>query len=970
MPPNRSPRRNALQTILVALLLLTGPQLALAHASETPSATITPASGHVGDRIQVEGDGIPGGYMAYAYWDRIQPWDGGEGVLNASKAEPSGHYMIQIKVPASTAGVHFIWVGNPTTGDYTEAPFEVKPGIDPPDPYVVGNEELPIQGRGFGESTDVAFMLYTAEAPISSWPATSRQQTTTYLATVKGSLSHSPIKPGSLQITCEAEFMSDDGRGALSGASGGSGTINYVTGEYTAHFAQAHTTGSTVQVSYGHFDSGAGGLLVSGRTAAASGKGAFSAKLRFEDAPYGSHALAAMDSMNNTQIVGLLICRPITVSRSSVDVGDVVSVRGSGFTPGTSITADLVDGSTEYPCGVVSGGDVEGGGEFQLSLYIPQVPEAGEYNLRVSASDGATSLRPVQVNALTRLSSTLQTRGDEHTVVLRGVNYPNIQGHPVTITLVDAFDPSVTLNIGTATTSYQGEVSTSFTFRAAGGLDYRIVVSTQDGAISAESSFQVSILKVEISSNQGAPEKKVTIRGGRFTPSSHWNATLGDVTLITSSAGTTTSKGALRMGSTYPYFRVPDMEPGEHRLVVTDVATGQRYSTTFTVLPVEDQGTLDTVYPVPKLEHRESPSEGEPVSFDASGSHDPDGAVIYYLLDFGDGSTSNSNKALHTYTQDGAYKVRLTVRDNRGAESVLEETIDVEDLDPAALFSASRTSGYTPLTVAFVDESMSYDGIGSWLWDFGDGTTSTEKAPHHTYTREGVYAVALKVRESDGDEAEYALKDCVRVLGDDRQPPTFSTIRYVWAGGEGTLESVVADNSDIKAVTLHHPLFGAIPMEDDPTLPGLYRAHVPTLTQEVSVTMSTEDYNGNRAEAGYMIRGVADALQTRLDIQAGWSQFTVPGYVATMELTDLCSAVASASQFMEAYHEANGLTDDFQAFRVVSVWAYDEYRGYLFYDASTGQGDLDHMEGGRSYWISVEGATFYGTPLEAYVVYS
>jgi hypothetical protein len=89
-----------------------------------------------------------------------------------------------------------------------------------------------------------------------------------------------------------------------------------------------------------------------------------------------------------------------------------------------------------------------------------------------------------------------------------------------------------------------------------------------------------------------------------------------------------------------------------------------------------------------------------------------------------------------------------------------------------------------------------------------------------------------------------------------------------------------------------------------------------------------------------------------------------------MELSDLCSAVASASDFMEIYHEASGLMDGFQAFRVVSVWTYDEYRGYLFYDASTGHGDLDHMEGGRSYWINVEGATFQDAALEAYVVYS
>jgi PKD repeat protein len=265
---------------------------------------------------------------------------------------------------------------------------------------------------------------------------------------------------------------------------------------------------------------------------------------------------------------------------------------------------------------------------------------------------------------------------------------------------------------------------------------------------------------------------------------------------------------------------------------------------------------------------------------------------------------------------------------------------------------------------------MSYDGVGSWLWDFGDGSTSPEESPHHTYTNEGVYTVTLKVRESDGDEAVYAVEGCVRVLGDDRQPPTFATVRHVWAGGESTLEAVVVDNSDINDVTLHHPQFGSIPMEDDPEMPGIYKATVPGLDQEVDVTISSEDFNGNRAEASYIIMDDGDTRRVRLSLWAGWTQITVPGDVGTVELSDLCSAVASASDFMEIYHDASGLMDDFQAFRVVSVWTYDEYRGYLFYDVSTDYGDLSHVEGGRSYWINIEGASFYATALEAYVVYS
>ncbi len=64
-----------------------------------------------------------------------------------------------------------------------------------------------------------------------------------------------------------------------------------------------------------------------------------------------------------------------------------------------------------------------------------------------------------------------------------------------------------------------------------------------------------------------------------------------------------------------------------------------------------------------------------------------------------------------------------------------------------AEFSASPTSGEAPLMVSFKDESEPGDGgdIKSWKWDFGDGTTSTEQNPTHTYDEEGEYEVTLTI---------------------------------------------------------------------------------------------------------------------------------------------------------------------------------------------------------------------------------
>lgn len=66
-----------------------------------------------------------------------------------------------------------------------------------------------------------------------------------------------------------------------------------------------------------------------------------------------------------------------------------------------------------------------------------------------------------------------------------------------------------------------------------------------------------------------------------------------------------------------------------------------------------------------------------------------------------------------------------------------------------ASFTASVVSGPAPLSVQFTDTST-VPGITSWLWEFGDGSTSTEQNPSHTYTDDGLYTVRLNVTGSTG----------------------------------------------------------------------------------------------------------------------------------------------------------------------------------------------------------------------------
>ncbi len=73
-----------------------------------------------------------------------------------------------------------------------------------------------------------------------------------------------------------------------------------------------------------------------------------------------------------------------------------------------------------------------------------------------------------------------------------------------------------------------------------------------------------------------------------------------------------------------------------------------------------------------------------------------------------------------------------------------------QHLVPDAAFSAQPTSGLSPLTVQFTDESTGT--ISSWLWDFGDGTTGTAPNPLHGYVTAGRYTVSLTVSSLYGSD--------------------------------------------------------------------------------------------------------------------------------------------------------------------------------------------------------------------------
>jgi len=129
------------------------------------------------------------------------------------------------------------------------------------------------------------------------------------------------------------------------------------------------------------------------------------------------------------------------------------------------------------------------------------------------------------------------------------------------------------------------------------------------------------------------------------------------------------------------------------------------------------------------------------------------GNLVLWTWNFGDsgsgsGNTSTQQNPAHTYQQPGIYTVTLLVQNSNGCYDTGIRTVTIL---PKPVVNFSYNNGCAADTVHF--NSSSYVAVAttvSWLWEFGDNTTSAETDPTHIYALPGTYIVSLSIINQNG----------------------------------------------------------------------------------------------------------------------------------------------------------------------------------------------------------------------------
>lgn len=175
------------------------------------------------------------------------------------------------------------------------------------------------------------------------------------------------------------------------------------------------------------------------------------------------------------------------------------------------------------------------------------------------------------------------------------------------------------------------------------------------------------------------------------------------------------------------------------------------------------------------------------------------GNMVSHVWDFGDGNTSPIENPTHVYADTGLYEVRLVTENTAGCTDTITKQVNIYAV-PVAHFTADTSFCRS---VSFLPNNIS-QGAVSYVWNFGDGNTSSVQSPHYDYGLPGNYTVTLVAENMWGCKdtagwmmsvfdvpvANFTVPDSI--CGSQSIQPANTTAGatvYLWDFGDGTTQA-------------------------------------------------------------------------------------------------------------------------------------------------------------------------------------
>lgn len=152
----------------------------------------------------------------------------------------------------------------------------------------------------------------------------------------------------------------------------------------------------------------------------------------------------------------------------------------------------------------------------------------------------------------------------------------------------------------------------------------------------------------------------------------------------------------------------------------------------------------------------------EPVVFEDFSRTGAD-SLVSWSWDFGNNNGSNEQFPEYQFTQPGLKRVTLVVEDNNGCRDSLLQDVNYFPAPATVVVEPSSFVGCAPAEITLKNLSFPIDSTYTILWDLGDGNTSSEISPSHTYLEPGNYSLSLDIISPIGCEVARGFDDWIRI---------------------------------------------------------------------------------------------------------------------------------------------------------------------------------------------------------------